>query len=169
MLYFAYGSNMSAERLVARVTNAGVRGHALLTDHALYCDKRGADGSGKFTIAPQKNEQVHGVLFELQSDARQILDGFEGPGYLAKEIEVDVANQSFTALTYQALPEYRDSRLLPFGWYLAFAIAGARQHALPQYWIEQFEAWPNQTDPITERDQLNRAILKQASEYFSRD
>ncbi|MGB1580294.1 MAG: gamma-glutamylcyclotransferase family protein [Nevskiales bacterium] len=159
MHYFAYGSNMCAARLLARVATGKALGHARLGNHALYCDKRGADNSAKFTIAPLADSEVHGVLFQLEAAARPILDGFEGPGYVAQEVEVNIGNKPQPALTYLALPEYRDPGLLAFDWYLAFAHAGAQAYKLPDHWVAKLKDWPGQPDPITARAQLNRSIL----------
>lgn len=159
MLYFAYGSNMCVTRLAARVSEVQVMGAARLPDHQLHCDKRGGDGSAKFTIAAQPGAAVHGVLFRLQHSAREILNGFEGPGYAARQVSLLTAGGECRALTYQATGDWRDAGLLPFDWYLAFAIAGATEHGLPAACIQRLQAWPCQADPVAERAALNRAIL----------
>lgn len=159
MLYFAYGSNMSSLRLAARVDELDCLGAARLADHALYCDKHGGDGSAKFTIALQTGSEVHGVLFQLPAAARGILDGFEGPGYAACQVGLQTGNGPATALSYQALDDWRDPSLLPFDWYVAYAVAGAVEHNLPSGWIRKLSNWSCQPDPVTERAELNRAIL----------
>jgi len=51
-LYFAYGSNMAAERLRARVPSARLMGSAVLAGHALRFHKPGSnDGSAKCDAA----------------------------------------------------------------------------------------------------------------------
>lgn len=45
--YFAYGSNMLTERLIARTPSARPVGTSLLPGHRLTFHKRGRDGSGK--------------------------------------------------------------------------------------------------------------------------
>lgn len=162
MRYFAYGSNMSADRLIARVSEVEILGAARLPGHALYCDKHGGDGSAKFTVAAQTGSFVHGVLFRLPPSAREILDGFEGPGYAAREVQLQTVDGFDTALTYQALAEWRDPSLLPFDWYVAYAVAGAEQHRLPSDWVQTLRNWPSQPDPIARRAELNRAILNGA-------
>lgn len=162
MRYFAYGSNMNSHRLIARVDEAAVIGPARLPDHALHCDKDGGDGSAKFTIAASSGAMVHGVLFELPDSAREILDGFEGPGYQAREVLLLTPRGEYSALTYQALDEWRDNSLLPFDWYVAYATAGATQHQLPQSWVRTLQGWPSQPDPIPRRATLNRRILNGA-------
>lgn len=164
MRYFAYGSNMSSERLIARVDETTEIGAAKLHGYALRCDKHGGDGSAKFTIAVQNDAIVHGVLFDLPDSAREILDGFEGPGYQACEVPLLTAQGEHIALAYQALDEWRDPSLLPFDWYVAYAVAGATQHRLPRDWIQALQNWPSQPDPFPRRAKLNRAILKGGSE-----
>jgi hypothetical protein len=47
MLYFAYGSNMSVSRLVARTPSAQPLGRCALRGHQLRFHKVGGDGSAK--------------------------------------------------------------------------------------------------------------------------
>ena len=168
MRYFAYGSNMCTARLAARVSVQHCLGPARLQDYALYCDKRGADNSGKFTIAAASARQVQGVVFELADNARSILDRFEGPGYHSQQVSlINSDNGTCEALTYIAHDDWRDSQLQPFDWYLAFTLAGALEHQLPRDHIEQLRRWPCQTDPLAERVALNRDILAGTSADLS--
>lgn len=159
MHYFAYGSNMLSARLLARVPEARALGAAMLIDHELFCDKRSVDGSGKFTIVAQAGGCVPGVLYNISQAGRAGLDAFEGPGYAAVDVEVEVGGQPHTALVYVAHSDWRDASLKPYDWYLAFARAGAIEHDLPAPHQARLHVWPSQPDQNTERAALNRAIL----------
>lgn len=88
LLYFAYGSNMLTRRLARRVEGVRVVGPAWLPGYRLGFHKRGMDGSGKAVVAPAgEGDGVHGVLFELPTAARGILDRVEG-GYRRCAVEV---------------------------------------------------------------------------------
>lgn len=158
MLYFAYGSNMLSSRLLARVPQAECLGAALLPGYELCCDKRSVDGSGKFTIIEAATAEVPGVLYQIDVAGRRVLDEFEGPGYRARRLVMHKAAASLTALVYQALPDWRAEALQPYDWYLAYAIAGAREHDLPVAHQQRLAAWPSQVDENSKRAALNRAI-----------
>ena len=57
---FSFGSNMSSNRLLARLPNAKRVGTALLKGYKLTFNMAFADGSGKCTIVPPKT-----MLIEL--------------------------------------------------------------------------------------------------------
>lgn len=164
MRYFAYGSNMCTARLQARIDVDGCLGHALLPGYDLQCDKRSqVDGSAKFSITPAHLVQVPGVLFEIWESALDTLDTIEGTGYRRIHVEVDVAGGKLDAITYISLEEARDPSLLPYDWYLAFAVAGAMEHDLPKPHIHRLQAWPSCTDPDTDRSAINRRILESSA------
>lgn len=161
MYYFAYGSNMSEDRLGSRIHVLNCLGKARLPGYDLRCDKIGQhDGSGKFTVIESHLDNVWGVLFELSDAALDKLDKIEGPGYQRLRVQVNAPEAGIvTALAYQARPGMRDDALKPFDWYLELAVAGARKHGLPEHYIHRLERWPSHVDPDTERNTVKRAIL----------
>ena len=56
-------------------------------------------------------------------------------------------------------PRYIDDRLLPYRWYLAFVVAGAREHGLPESYVRTIAGVEARTDPSRERRRRNRRIL----------
>jgi len=142
-LYFAYGSNLSSERmrLPERAPLARRVGTAALTGFVLRWCKRGADGTGKCTVCSTglRRDAVWGVLWEVDPDDLARLDVVEGPGYERIELQVLSANQRLDVFTYLARPAHLDAALAPTEAYRALVVAGAREHGLPAPWIAFLE------------------------------
>jgi len=141
-LYFAYGSNLSTERLQARVPSARARCRGRLTRHALRWHKLGRDGSGKCDIVPTTTSSVvWGVLFDVSRDEKHALDAVEGLGigYFEKEVRIVTDDGERRALTYHANPARIDAALRPFDWYKDHVVRGAREHGLPADYIRELE------------------------------
>ena len=132
-LYFAYGSNMLPARLVARCPSARVVGRAAARDHDLDFSKPGDDGSGKATLFAHAGRTTPGVLYEIADADLSSLDRAEGAGKgYVREVEFRIACENDAeseATTYIA--DIRDQGLLPWDWYLALVVAGARMNGLP--------------------------------------
>ena len=140
--YFAYGSNLSTERLRARVPSARARGRGRLLHHALRWHKIGRDGSGKCDIVPTSAPcVVWGVLFDVAQDEKPALDAVEGLGigYFEKEVRIVTDDGECLALTYHANPAGTDAALRPFDWYKNYVVRGAREHGLPADYIRELE------------------------------
>ena len=156
LFYFAFGSNMLTERLTRRCPSARPVGPAVMEDHALAFSKIGREGSGKATIFSQPGSEVYGVLFKLDRRELPLLDAFEGKGSGYDRID-DCPVRPFGVLdpvpasTYMAPPAFCDPSLLPFDWYHALVLAGARQHGLPDHYVANLAAAAYQPDPETLR------------------
>ena len=141
-LYFAYGSNLSTERLQGRVPSARARCRGRLLHHSLRWHKRGRDGSGKCDIVPTDGPGVvWGVLFDVACDEKRALDAVEGLGigYFEKEVRIVTDDRECLALTYHANPASIDAALRPFDWYRDYVVHGAREHGLPADYIRELE------------------------------
>lgn len=132
VLYFAYGSNMSTKRLRERIPNAQPIGAAALNDYEFSCNKKSKDSSSKGNISPRKNATTWGVLFEIPLDDLKRLDEIEG-GYERIAINVLRGNQSIESVTYIS---QRISTAPPYDWYMNYIIEGAREHGLPDDYIQ---------------------------------
>lgn len=136
--YFAYGSNMSSARLLARVPGATTQGAARLVDWRLRFDKPSRDGSTKANVAPEVGSVVWGVVWSLPAHGWSLLDGFE-PGYDRIPCQISAASGRIsTAQLYAFRGPTGDG--LPFDWYLAHLMEGAREHALPVDYLEGLRA-----------------------------
>lgn len=144
-LYFAYGSNLSSQRLALRIPDPEAAGVARLDDHRLLFNKPSRDGSGKANLVPAPGEAAWGVLWSISVDAWPILDRFE-PGYLRRDCQVhDRSGRPHSAQVYlwqEATPEQR-----PFAGYLAHVLAGAREHGLPAESIGYLAGTTTRPDP----------------------
>lgn len=165
MRYFAYGSNMCSARLRSRIEVISCLGKAKLPGYDLYCDKASkVDGSAKFTIAESHLNQIYGVVFEIPGAAFAQLDEIEGDGYKRLTVKVDAAELGILSVfTYQALKSARDPRLLPYEWYLAYAVEGAIEHELPEHHVHRLQKWACKTDSDKERAAWHRGYLKSPS------
>ena len=141
-LYFAYGSNMSTDRLRGRTPSARARGKARLPGHVLRWHKAGKDGSGKCDIVRVDAQAVvWGVLFDVARNEKPELDQAEGLGigYFEEEVRVVTDHGPCLALTYRANPERTDATLRPVGWYKDHVVCGAREHGLPADYLRTIE------------------------------
>lgn len=164
MLYFAYGSNMSLNRLKRRVPSARSLGCHFLPKHKLTFHKLGKDGSAKcdITETQKQDSRVFGVLFEMDKCHLPNLDKAEGlgKGYRHNPIEAfDKHGRSYQALSYKALAVSENH--LPFTWYHEHVLRGAIEHNLPQWYVEQhILGVETKPDPNLTR------LLKETSVHF---
>jgi gamma-glutamylcyclotransferase (GGCT)/AIG2-like uncharacterized protein YtfP len=138
-LYFAYGSNMKTERLRERVASVRALGIARLEERRLLLNKRGADGSAKANLVPSRGGVAWGVLYEIATRDWSRLDRHER-GYVRTRVCVQSpADYACEAITYIS---DRPIDAVPFDWYRALLIEGAREHGLPDDYVAQLEALP---------------------------
>lgn len=159
--YFAYGSNLFAPRLKARVPSARFAGAARLADHRLVFHKRGVDGSGKATLAKSPGDAVWGVVYVCGTGGIGGLRRAEGwpVQYRETEVEVAMAKWRRRVMTYVAAPSYIDPALRPFDWYLELVLAGARAACLPPAYIAGLATVPALADPDEARARANRPVV----------
>ncbi len=141
--YFAYGSNLSTQRLRERAPSARAIGRARLPRHRLRWHKLGRDGSGKCFVecTGVAADDVWGVLFELDWRDKPKLDAAEGLGigYFEREVRLAMDGGERLALTYYAKPDKIDPALRPRQWYKNHVLRGAREHGLPASYIAALE------------------------------
>lgn len=158
MLNFAYGSNMLPGRIRERAPSATRIGVARLRGYQLCWHKPGVtDNSGKCDIVPSAEDScVYGVLYEIIDGEMPALDAAEG-GYASAEVEVECCASLVWARAYFA--QKRDTALLPYSWYKALVVAGARDAAIPQYYVDQLESVAATQDPDLVRHARNMAMI----------
>lgn len=144
VLYFAYGSNLKWLRMRERVPSAHLEAVAFLDHHRIICNKQGRDGSAKANLVRAAGHQVWGVLYRIEQAQLAILDRFEA-GYERVLVQVrTMAGNLLDATTY------RSDRLtpepIPFDWYRALILEGAREHGLPEEYLTLLEALPTKPD-----------------------
>ncbi|MDB0511546.1 gamma-glutamylcyclotransferase [Ralstonia solanacearum] len=156
--YFAYGSNMSVERLTKRTPSARVLSSGLLPGYRLAFDKISKDGSGKCDCerTGEDGDKVYGVVFAVADIERSALDRAEGAGsgYEPRSVEVDTEGGVILAMTYVATSKREG--LSPYHWYKRHVLVGAKHAGLPEEYIATIEA-------VVSIDDLNEARVERES------
>tara|TARA_B100000945_G_C20385039_1_gene599252 strand:- start:407 stop:841 length:435 start_codon:yes stop_codon:yes gene_type:complete len=104
--YFAFGSNMSAQRMQKRLGWSPSRTGAVLLDYEMVFNKHSNDG-GKANIIYSRDNLVEGILYSVNEEDLLILDKYEG--VVAKQYRrynIEVQNnkkKSFSAVAYKAI------------------------------------------------------------------
>jgi len=162
-LYFAYGSNLHPRRLGQRVASAVALGSAALDGHVLRFHKQGRDGSGKCDAmwTGRPGDVVLGALYRLEAPDVVALDGIEGVGrgYETHDVRVRVGAAEIEAFTYRAAATFIDATLLPWDWYKALVLAGARHHRFGDDYVRAIEAVASRVDPDVARGAEHAALL----------
>ncbi|HAJ76685.1 MAG: gamma-glutamylcyclotransferase family protein [Gammaproteobacteria bacterium] len=161
MKYFAYGSNMSVPRLRNRIPMLEKIGVYALQGHELRFHKAGTDGSAKCDAFETGNSEdvVIGVLFEIDSQGKEILDRIEGlgMGYAEKSVNLIHASGSVSkAQTYFAT--HIDNARKPYKWYVEHVLKGAREAPLPADYVARIVSVVSINDPDLDREVRQRAI-----------
>lgn len=158
VLYFAYGSNLLKERLLARCPSTKYQGIAALIDHRRTFDKASKDGSGKCAFESSPGDAVEGVLWLIPEGELEALDRLEGVGvgYERWQVAVQENGDTREALTYRATQT--KIGLLPYDWYLALVVAGAQQQRLSPAVVEGLRLAPSQRDTDFQRKQRQEAL-----------
>ncbi len=161
-LYFAYGSNLLTQRLRARTASATAMGWGVLPGHALRWHMASTDGSGKCDVVEdvQVRDPVHGVVYSIDSAEKPLLDLAEslGVGYRDAQVIVHVGSEPVRVWLYKALQV--NAGAVPYDWYHALVLGGAREHRLPAAYLRALEAVQTRTDPDPRRAALHFALTR---------
>lgn len=170
-IYFAYGSNMLTRRLRERTPSARVVGVATLAGHDLRWHKISEDGSAKCDIVRTETPGscVPGVVFEIAVADKAALDLAEGlgKGYRDYDVEVRCARGTLKAWTYCATNI--DPLAMPYPWYKALVVAGAKEHGLPHSHVAALEAVATREDPEPLRAALHERLVAKPREAEAAD
>jgi hypothetical protein len=169
--YFAFGSNLSSQRLLQRIPDASVGGVAILSQHRLCWRKNGRDQSGKCDIehTGAQHDLVYGVVYRMTLAEQEILDGIEsaGFGYARKNVEVErLDGQRLEVFTYYALDI--DHLKQPFHWYKEHVLRGAIEHGFPEHYIESIRSAPSIDDHDPDRHYRELSIYPEADSNHAR-
>lgn len=159
-LYFAYGSNLLSHRLRQRTASAVAIGCGVLPGHVLRWHMASTDGSGKCDVLLQGDgvAAVHGVVYRIDHDEKPLLDKAEslGSGYREEQVVVNMGAQQVVASIYRALRI--DDAAVPYDWYHALVLAGAREQQLPEPYLRQLAGVTTRADPDAHRAALHFAL-----------
>src|SRR5207249_133951 len=156
--------NMCSGRLRRRVPSTTYVRTAKLMGHSFRFHKRSRDGSAKADAFETRDptDGVCGVIFDIDEREKPLLDAAEGigAGYSEKRATVlDENGQPYSVFLYVAEANSIDPTLRPYSWYKRFVIDGARQHALPDEYVNAITAMPVAEDHERARDESNRSII----------
>ena len=162
MLYFAYGSNLSIQRLHQRI-DAAFLFQAYLTHHDLRFHKVGQDGSAKCDVYETglKEDRTYGVVYRVSLHQRSILDRYEGlgQGYDLKSVEVNNLNcEAISVQTYVATDI--DPGMMPFCWYRHHVIHGATDFKLPFEYCRKLQQIQCVVDSNQKRHRLEMSVYE---------
>ena len=154
--YFAYGSNMSLERLKVRVKSAKPIGKGILRCHQLAFHKVSKDRSGKCDIVlSSASDVVWGRVYHIDDKEKKCLDRAEGLGcgYFEKDVTVKLdCGSTVCPVTYYADFKKTNPCLKPFTWYKKHVLKGAKEACLPPDYIKRIEEIEATEDCDKERE-----------------
>ena len=142
--YFAYGSNMSMRRKETRTGTIRRAVRCRLPRYRLAFNKRASNGGVYTNIVPDPTREVWGVAYLCDAVAMDKLDRCEGVliGHYRREtVEVVTeGDQRISCVTYIATAGMVCDEGVPEESYLRHLLDGARDHDLPEYYIEEIKA-----------------------------
>ncbi|TMP12122.1 gamma-glutamylcyclotransferase [Pseudoalteromonas sp. S3178] len=156
---FSFGSNMSSNRLLARLPQAKRVGTAVLKGYELTFNMLFKDGSGKCSIQKNddKNALVYGVVYEVNEAEKAVLDTIEGPGYDCVAIKPTLLDgEQIEAHCYIA--NTHDNDVLPYDWYIQHVHRGALEAGVPKEYSDAILNRPHKSDTNKERADIEFAV-----------
>lgn len=159
--YFAYGSNMSSRRLKARLPSSRILGTGELAGHRLAFHKFShVDLSAKCDACPSDHpdDRVIGVLYHIHVDEKALLDRIEGVGNGYDEKRVNIRNGAGHIEAFMYAATRIDPTVRPYHWYKAHVVRGAREHGLPESYLEFLNSFESIDDPQPERHRHELSI-----------
>ena len=162
-LYFGYGSNMLLKKLQndgsddgpKRCPSAEYKYNCWVENYEFSFGKLSQDGSGKCNITKTEDDKsvIRGVLFSILENEKNDLTDAEGANSLSAtgyKIEHDFVvrteksdefpDGTAKTVTYIATGTGTDDKTrIPFDWYKAQVVQGAKCYKLPPWYIEKIE------------------------------
>jgi gamma-glutamylcyclotransferase len=149
-LYFAYGSNMSTERMRSRAVSAKPMSSAILKNKLMLFNKRSVDGSGKANLVDSPGDVTWGILYEVDSKDLDRLDKIES-GYERIMAQAQTADGSVVvAFTY--ISSDLTDEPVAYEWYKVLVLSGAHEHNLPQAYIAYIQQLPSKTGKANSKE-----------------
>ncbi|MDJ0713206.1 MAG: gamma-glutamylcyclotransferase family protein [Prochloraceae cyanobacterium] len=164
-IYIAYGSNLHPVRLAKRCPSAAVVGTGLLKGWKLAFRKRSRDGSAKCDAVRTGNlkHSICVAVYEIPSIEKSDLDRAEGLGigYHSEEILLEVSETKMRGFLYVAAQTALDEELLPYNWYKAMVLLGARFHSFPKTYVAELNTTLAISDSNVNRSKKNWQIVRE--------
>lgn len=140
ILYFAYGALMEPLRFRRRCPGAVAVGRARLPDHRLAFTRYSRNERGGVAdIVPQPGADVWGALYEVDEACLAALDEYEGVPRAYRRETVRVIDDEGAEREAVAYIANRTGEFAPSRQYLAVIARGAREHGLPEEYVQEIE------------------------------
>ena len=126
-LYFAFGSNMSSQRMIDRNIKFTERKLSYLEGYQLVFNKQSYyENQGYANIIPKNNQIVYGILYYCEPGSLDTLDSFEGTPthYQRHQIEITTGQSKVIATVYIACDNQCNNSLKPNKQYLNYLLGG---------------------------------------------
>ncbi|KAI6184364.1 Carm1-pending protein [Aphelenchoides bicaudatus] len=139
--YFAFGSNLLDERIHVQITGAEFESVAYLKNYELAFYDHGSRWQGAVaSIEPKNGTDVWGCVWRVPTNASEELD-LQESGYHRLNVTVhSIADSSqIECRTYQYSNEKREKKA-PSPHYKAVIVAGAIEHQLPGWYVDQLKS-----------------------------
>src|SRR5262245_65331695 len=141
--YFAYGSNLDIDQKQSRTGNIREARLCRLPRYRLAFNKRGSGGQVFANIVADDTKEVWGVAYRCRPHTLETMDTFEGAGrghYTRVPVGVlTEAGETLQAITYIAATAHVGAEDQPTLEYVTRILKGARQHGLPEDYIDRIE------------------------------
>lgn len=141
--YFAYGSNLKKEQMIARTGQLCHADHpprvVRLPNYQLVFERVSQAGPVYANIQ-SPGPGVIGVIYYCSEEQLEKMDSFEG-GYVRQTVVVtDEQGEQINAMAYVVPPENAFGYAKPAEEYLTRIVTGAKQHGLPEGEIQKIIA-----------------------------
>ena len=132
--YFAYASNLKKSNLEhslgSKIDNF-LDGRLL--DYGFRFNVKNADGKARANIIVSESEDVFGAIYEIENTVKEKLLASE-PGYKLIEVNIETQTGYVPALTF--ISDEDAEGLYPAKDYLKSIREGAKEHKLPEEYLE---------------------------------
>jgi gamma-glutamylcyclotransferase len=148
--YFAFGSNLSHERMRQHCPSARFIVAARLSNHrlAFTLESRNTWHGGVADVLPSEGDEVWGALWQVDGEDSRALDEYEGvhrdpPAYERYEVMVETsAGDRIRCRSYHVVSPNPEG-FAPSPVFKRTLLEGARECGLPQDYIARLAAIPN--------------------------
>jgi len=170
-LYFAYGSNLNPERLVARGIRPQFLARAHATEYTLGFPRRMRDGGGVAGMIPSPGDVVEGAIYLFSQQDFHVLDKYENTpiSYFRTPIMVTVGASPksrplvarLCTITYEAIP---GTAAAPSADYLEHIVIGAKFWDLSPKTIDYLQS----IEPIVSERHVRSSVQRSSLTHSRR-
>lgn len=143
--YFAYGSNLCPQQIIARCPSARFVAAGMLPDHQLIFPRYSCNWKcGVAGIKKTSGECIEGAVYAMSVNCIERLDEHEGVHvgrYHREVMTITHRNGGESSCAIYIAAFEPDGHYPPSTEYLSAMLRGARHHGLSPQWIEKLETF----------------------------